>query len=114
MEKVLEQLYKLELYPYSKFQTTIEDIHFCHSYLAPFRDSRHLQECFSSLTLTGYWRKSVSRRYSSFSSVNIAVDVVSILFIRIYVNAKRLFLKNVNASICYFQIIHYNKGKGGK
>lgn len=26
MEKVLEQLYKLELYPYSKFQTTIEDI----------------------------------------------------------------------------------------
>lgn len=25
MEKMLEQLYKEELYPYSKFQTTIED-----------------------------------------------------------------------------------------
>ena len=25
MEKMLEQLYKGELYPYSKFQTTIED-----------------------------------------------------------------------------------------
>ena len=26
MEKMLEQLYKGELYPYSKFQTTIEDL----------------------------------------------------------------------------------------
>ena len=26
MEKMLEQLYKGDLYPYSKFQTTIEDL----------------------------------------------------------------------------------------
>lgn len=37
-----------------------------------------------------------------------------ILYIRLYVNVKYLFRKNVNISIYYFQIIHYNKGKGGE
>lgn len=46
--------------------------------------------------------------------INIIVNVVSILYIRLYVNFKYLFRKNVNISIYYFQIIHYNKGKGGE
>lgn len=32
----------------------------------------------------------------------------------VYVNAKYVFHKNVNISIYYFQIIQYNKGKGGE
>lgn len=86
----------------------------CGYGIAPFRESHHLQECLSSLALTGSWRKSVSRRYGSFSFINIVVNVVSILYIRLYVNVKYLFRKNVNISIYYFQIIHYNKGKGGE
>ena len=35
------------------------------------------------------------------------------LYIRLYINAKYLFRKIVNIPIYYFQIIHYNKGKGG-
>ena len=46
--------------------------------------------------------------------INIIVNVISVLYIRLYINVKYLFRKNVNIYIYYFQIIHYNKGKGGE
>lgn len=42
------------------------------------------------------------------------LTLLLMLYIRLYINVKYLFRKNVNISIYYFQIIHYNKGKGGE